>query len=434
MFFSAGLALLLAGAVAALLHAVTDVTWLRWTALHLVLLGGVSQLVLGAAQFFVGAFLATDPPPRRLIHAQLAAWNAGTLLVTAGMALDVRPLVDAGGVLIVLGLALFALGLRAMQRSSLQQARWAIRWYQAGAACLALGAVLGMLMAGGLAWSHGSLLGAHLALNLGGWLGTAIVGTLHTFFPSLTGTRLRFPRLQAPAFRLWLAGVAALAVGAAFAVTAIVAAGWLALAVAATLLGANVVAGLRGAPQRLAIPPRLIAVATGFLLAGTLAALVVTLADGAWAPFVGARRSMIAALLLVGWVGLTVAGSLLHLLAVLRRVRGGFGAPLPVVRPRLDTLLTAAAALAITALAVARAAAADGPERVATVAVLAVAGVLALRIGGVAVGALRPRPVGRRPGSTGAPPLSARGAAVRGRPADPLAQGTASPTGPDTAG
>lgn len=82
-------------------------------------------------------------------------------------------------------------------------------------------------------------------MNLGGWLGTAIVGTLHTFFPSLTGTRLRYPRLQGSTFVLWVAGVDALAVGAAFHTDALLGVGWLRLTLAAWLLSINLVAPLR---------------------------------------------------------------------------------------------------------------------------------------------------------------------------------------------
>jgi len=71
-------------------------------------------------------------------------------------------------------------------------------------------------MARGTPWSHGDLLGAHLAFNLAGWFGTAIIGTLHTSFPSLTETQLRYPRLQRSTYILWLLGVVELAVGAAF--------------------------------------------------------------------------------------------------------------------------------------------------------------------------------------------------------------------------
>jgi hypothetical protein len=57
---------------------------------------------------------------------------------------------------------------------------------------------LGVLLATRARWPWGSLLGAHMALNLAGWFGTAIVGTLHTFFPSLTQTHLRFARTSSP--------------------------------------------------------------------------------------------------------------------------------------------------------------------------------------------------------------------------------------------
>jgi hypothetical protein len=50
-----------------------------------------------------------------------------------------------------------------------------------------------------------------------------------------------------------------------------------------------------------------------------------------------------AVLLLAGWLGLTVLGSLLHLLTVLRRVRD-LGRPLPAPRPAADRMVTALAA------------------------------------------------------------------------------------------
>jgi hypothetical protein len=74
-FFRAGLLFVLAALAASIAHTIDGHDWLQWLALHLLFLGGISQLVLGAGQFFVCAFLATDPPPQRLIWAQLAAWN-----------------------------------------------------------------------------------------------------------------------------------------------------------------------------------------------------------------------------------------------------------------------------------------------------------------------------------------------------------------------
>jgi nitrite reductase (NO-forming) len=388
VFFSAGIALLVAGAAAGAAHAVTGAEALRWLALHLVFLGGVSQLVLGAGQFFVCAFLATEPPSRRLVGAQIVVWNAGTLLVAFGVWTAVAPLVDVGDGVIVLGLVLFAAGLRGMQRRSLQHARWAVRWYQACAPCLGLGAMIGVLLARGTAWPHGSLLGAHLALNLLGWFGTAIVGTLHTFFPSLTHTQLRFPRLQGPTFALWLLGVGQLALGAAFAVDAIVVLGCLELAAAAALLVVNLAASLRAAPDPLALPARLIAVGQAFLAAGLLVALAATAMGGIAAPFAGAPRGALAVLLLAGWIGLTVAGALLHLLAVLARVRR-FSATMPAPRPARDRLVVAAAGTGVSAVALSHVGALDALAAPGTAALVTVAVFLGVRILAAATAAFR---------------------------------------------
>ena len=321
-FIRAGIAFMLAGAVVALLDAIGALGWYgRWLALHLVLLGGVSQLILGAGQFFSTAFLATDPPSRTMVRAQLALWSTGTILVAIGVPTGHATLTDLGGAAILAGLALFATALRQLERRSLQRARWAIRWYYACAASLGLGAVLGVLLARGVAWEHGSLLGAHLALNLGGWLGTAIVGTLHTFYPSLTRTPLRRPRLQGSTFVAWTLAVAALAVGYAFDAGAAIAFGWGGLTIAATLLAVNVAGCARAAERPLAVTAKLVGAGQVLLLAGLLVALAAAVADGPEAPLYDPWRDPVGVLLLAGWVGLTVAGSLVHLLGVLKRAR-----------------------------------------------------------------------------------------------------------------
>lgn len=397
-FFAAALAFLAAGAAAGVGAAATGGPRLHWLALHLVFLGGVSQLVLGAGQFFTCAFLATTPPPRRLVRAQLALWNGGTVLIAVGVTTQAGALTDLGGASVAAGLVLFAAALRGMQRRSLQQARWAVRWYQASAASLGVGALLGVAMARGAIWTHGSLLGAHLACNLAGWMGTAIVGTLHTFFPSLTQTRLRFARLQGATFTLWVLGVAGLAIGAAFDSGPVVAAGWLGLAAAAGLLGANLLASLRAAPGALTLPARLVALGQVFLPAGVLLALAATVSDGAVAPLVGRARGALAVLLLAGWIGLTVSGSLLHLLSVLARVRR-FALEMPPARPRRDRLVVLAAGAGVAALALAYLPGLGVLTAPGTLLTTAVAAALALRVAVLARRALAPR---ARPGAGGA--------------------------------
>ena len=246
------------------------------------------------------------------------------------------------------------------------------------------------MLARGASWSHGDLLGAHLALTLAGWLGTTIIGTLHTSFPSLTQTQLRHPRLQRVTYLLWLLGVVELALGAAFAQRAVLAAGWTDLLAAAVLVCANVLGSLRAAPRPLALPPRLLALAQAFLLAGLAVTLAATVEAGVEGPFLAGWRASLAALLLVGWMGLTVVGSLLHLLAVLARIPR-FTLSIPSPHPMRDRGLAGLAAGAVMTLALAQVPGLAWLEGLASILTLAVGAALALRVAKLAGRALAPR-------------------------------------------
>jgi hypothetical protein len=148
--------------------------------------------------------------------------------------------------------------------------------------------------------------------------------------------------------------VAALAVGYAWAVDPLAVAGWLALCVGTLALLFNVVASLRDAPRPLSLPARLVGAAQPFLLAALVVATVAALDRGPSGALVGATRDTVGTLLVAGWIGLTVLGSLLHLLAVVVRVRGGYKARMPDPRPRLDGIVAALAMLAVAALALAQ--------------------------------------------------------------------------------
>lgn len=379
-FFVSGVTFMFAGAVTAALTSAGVLEWWgRWLALHLILLGGVSQLVLGASQFFSTAYLATDPPNRATVRSQLAVWAAGTLLVALSLPAGVPAAADAGVALIVAGLAIYWVALRRLERRSLQTARWAIRWYYACAVFLVAGALIGVAMARGTAWSQGSLLGAHLALNIAGWLGTAIVGTLHTFYPSLTQGRLIHERLQGPTFFAWCAGVVMLAAGAAFDFAPSIACGWIALAAGAVLLMVNVFASARAAQGPVSLAARLVGAGQLFLVAGLAVALAMLIAEGGGAIPAGAWRGALASLLLAGWIGMTVAGSLLHLLSVLYRVRN-LGARMPEPQRRRDNAQTAAICAAIALLALSRTPALDSLAAAAQVIVLICAAPVLWRI------------------------------------------------------
>ncbi|MEZ5077562.1 MAG: hypothetical protein R2725_08980 [Solirubrobacterales bacterium] len=379
-FFICGIAFLVAAAVAGLIDAVSPWPWGRWLALHLAFVGGVSQLVLGASQFFAGAFLATDPPPRRLVRAELLAWNAGAILLAFAVPRAGDAAVALAVALLALSLVLWGIAIATMWRRSLRRSPWAVAWYCAGTLFLGVGVIAGALLANGVAWTHGNLLGAHMALNLAGWFGASIVGTLHTFYPSLTQTQLRFPRLQGLAFAAWSGGVAALAVGYGWALDPLAVAGWLALCLGALALLANVAASLRAASRPLSLAARIVGAAQPFLLAALVVASVSALRHGSAQALVGTPRATVGTLLVAGWIGLTVLGSLLHLLAVVVRVRGGFTARMPAPRPLLDAAIAALASVAIAALALAQATGSGLLRGPAQAMLLAVYAVLAARV------------------------------------------------------
>ncbi len=383
----------MAAAVAAIVQAVAPWPWGRWLALHLAFVGGISQLVLGAGQFFVGAFLATDPPPRRLVRAQLAAWNLGAIGLALAIPLDAGTAVWIAVGLLVGSLASWGLAIATMWRRSLRRSPWAVAWYCCGALFLGLGLLAGSLLAHGVPWAQGDLLGAHMSLNLAGWFGGAIVGTLHTFYPSLTQTQLRHPRLQPLSFAAWNGGVAALAIGYAWALDPLAIAGWLALCLGALALLINVVASLRGAVRPLSLAARLVGAAQPFLLAALVVATTAAIDRGPDEALVGATRATVGTLLVAGWIGLTVLGSLLHLLAVVVRVRGGFTARMPDPRPRLDRLVSILAMLAVAALALAQKggpASLHAPARWLLIAVYAMLALRVARLAGRVLLAARP--------------------------------------------
>ncbi|HET8640203.1 MAG TPA: hypothetical protein VFL89_08165 [Solirubrobacterales bacterium] len=379
-FFVCGLCFLAAAAVAGTVQALAPWPWGRWLALHLAFVGGVSQLVLGASQFFAGAFLATDPPRRIFIRVQLLAWNAGAILLAIALPEGAGALIWVAVALLLGGLAAWGAAIAAMRRGSLRRSPWATRWYVSAAAFFGLGMIAGSLLAHGEPWPHGDLLGAHMALNLAGWFGAAIVGTLHTFYPSLTQTQLRFPRGQAAAFLAWAGGVAALAVGYGWLAEPLVIAGWLGLCLGAGALLLNVAACWRSAVRPLSLAARVVGIAQPFLLAGLLVATIAAIAHGPEGALIGATRSAVGTLLVAGWIGLTVLGSLLHLLAVVVRVRGGFAVRMPAPRPRLDAGIASLATAGVATLALCQGAGLDGWHGPASALLLAAYVLLGARV------------------------------------------------------
>jgi hypothetical protein len=75
-----------------------------WLVAYLVLVGGLSQLILGAGQFALG----TESAGRRALAAELVLWNLGALLVPLGVFAGAPGVVAVASLVLLAALALFA--------------------------------------------------------------------------------------------------------------------------------------------------------------------------------------------------------------------------------------------------------------------------------------------------------------------------------------
>ncbi|MGH8827861.1 MAG: hypothetical protein ACRDVZ_09775 [Jiangellaceae bacterium] len=142
-FVAVGVTCVVAGGLVAAATASIPSQLASWTTAYLVLVAGVSQVALGAGQ----ALLTPRTPSRRLIAVEFAAWNGGNAAVVAGTLLGLVPMVDAGGVLLVVALALLARGTRGdSRRGSGNRGRWPLYAFRALVVILLVSVPIGLVL------------------------------------------------------------------------------------------------------------------------------------------------------------------------------------------------------------------------------------------------------------------------------------------------
>jgi nitrite reductase (NO-forming) len=166
----------------------------RWLMIHLLLLGAVTHSILVWSQHFADALLHTAPRPgdRRQRSSRLGLLNAGVVVVVAGVVTARWPVTAAGAAAVVLAVGWHGVSLLLQMRRALPS-RFAttVRYYVAAAAMLPVGATLGVLMARGLGdRAHVEAMLAHAAVNVLGWMGLSVVGTLVNLWPTMLRTRI----------------------------------------------------------------------------------------------------------------------------------------------------------------------------------------------------------------------------------------------------
>ena len=327
---------LLAAVVAGFRGLVADVD--PWLPVHLLLLGAVSNAILVWSSYFAEALLRLPGKgDRRAEAGRLAVFNAGAVIVVAGMTGDWWGAVLVGATLAA-GAAVWhgAVLLARMSRSLPSRFGATVRYYVVAASLLPVGIALGVVMAHVDLDDemHARVALAHVALNVLGWIGLTVLGTVVTLWPTMLHTQVADGAELAArrALPVLVASVVVLSVGALAGVAAVAAAGLVGYA------AGLVVSGRALAQEARRRPPRTYAtlsVAAGYLwLTGTVLALAVVVGTaGSWAA-AAETADRLGAPLLVGFAAQVLLGALSYLVPV---VLGGGPTAARATGAALDT-------------------------------------------------------------------------------------------------
>lgn len=190
----------------------------RWLMIHLLLLGAVSHAILVWSQYFSNALLRNPPKARSRAEQnwRLLLLNGGTMLVIAGVLSTLWPVTAAGAGLIATSVIWHGVDLFTRMRVALPSRFGAsVKYYIAAAAFLPVGAVLGTILAhGNISSTHEQIMLSHVLLNVLGWVGLTVAGTLVTLWPTMLRTRIADEAARNSQRALPVLAISALAAGA----------------------------------------------------------------------------------------------------------------------------------------------------------------------------------------------------------------------------
>lgn len=229
---------LLGAVVVSLLHA--SIPAPRWLMIHLLVLGAAGHSILVWSRYFADTLVRLPATPRRVQSQRLLVFNLGVLLVAVGVPGELWWLVVVGalGVAAAVGwhVASLVRGLRTGFASRFSGTIW---FYIAAGILLLVGITLGTWLATDPGEPlHTRLQVAHVAVNLLGWIGLTVLGTVVTLGPTMLRTRIvegaeEHARRALPVL---LAGILVIVAAAWADVVALVAAGVLLYAAGAALI------------------------------------------------------------------------------------------------------------------------------------------------------------------------------------------------------
>ncbi|TFD66329.1 multicopper oxidase domain-containing protein [Cryobacterium ruanii] len=293
-----------------------------WLMVHLLLLGAVSTAILVWSQHFADSLLkSTAPGGRYWLGIRLTVHTIGAAMVMIGIIGAWWHVVLTGGILVGLNAVLHATILVRQMRGALP-ARFAplVRYYIAAAGCLVVGVTLGILMAhpGSAAAGdyYARLYIAHIGLNLLGWVGLTVIGTVALLLPTVLHSHILSTTRAAARFTLpiLLAGLVVLGTSAYADSRVITAAGVLIYLVGLAKVLGELAGHLRRSPAVSYAGWSITAAVAWFALCA-LGFAVVVVAATSWADAAAGLKALVP-YFAVGFSGQIMIGALSFLIPV----------------------------------------------------------------------------------------------------------------------
>ena len=299
-----------------------------WLMVHMVTLGLITNSILIWSQHFTEALMKIKIPDeqRKVQVGRIFTLNAGIVLLMVGMVgqLSVPGLYACtviGALVIGAMVAWHGVYLMGQVRRALpSRFGVTIRFYIVAALLLPLGALLGAMVAypslnGTL---HSQFLLAHEAVNVLGFVGITVVGTLVTFWPTMLRTKMVDKALAHSVRALYLmcGGVALTLVGALFGLRPVAVAG-----LVVYLLGLLLVAGVMVRTLRTKRPNEYPPMSVGMGFCWFLVGVVATIVMVATTPFALLDMRAVTPIFVVGFLLQVLLGAMSYLLP--QRMGGG---------------------------------------------------------------------------------------------------------------
>ncbi len=132
------------------MHATTPITRGWWLVAYLILVGGLSQILLGPGLIAIADRTGARSPSQRAMRAQLVLWNLGAVTVAVADLASIPAGVLAGSLLLLVALGAFALSLRRAEITAQEPMPAWICGYQLLIVFLVSSTIIGAALAGAL--------------------------------------------------------------------------------------------------------------------------------------------------------------------------------------------------------------------------------------------------------------------------------------------